>query len=448
MEENKANASSSQPPTPVPSGPQDQTLSWHLVGAENASVRPQRDTEEEQGPFVIREAERKPGVDEEPCQGRDARHQELCLWEEATGRELSQRVPAAPVQEVSLYRMWSHQGLDPWKMGVSMEWGDGAQQLLYQWQLVPQWQRRAQVQQLPHGEEEGNEPKLSQRREGRVSGQKNQPCSPAPSEEVPSAGAWSLVPAAHSTCCSPSPSSSLLGAHTSNEQQKEAERGSLLPQKGSEEGTSAGDREDCQYNTRRQLSPECQGAAKPELPQGKVNSSQEHSAWDNSIEPEPCHTEVKERQEYIYQRVFVEEDGSHGDHTQSTWQYTCIFSFRVPPSLPEAADWDEVSVLEVREEGRPRSLAALAADELPPPVPREAWVERPAREPLCASPPPLQGRAATAPAASPVLAWQEPGPAPRSPSAAPSERPGRLRRALRALRALFRCRCLAPRTRE
>ena len=444
MEEDKANPSSSQPPTPVPSGPQEQALSWHLVGAESASVRPQRDTEEEQGPFVIREAERKPAVDQEPCQGRDTRPQELCLWEEATGRELSQWVPAVPVQEVSLCRMWSPQGLNPWKMGVSMEWGDGAQQLLYR------WQQRVEVQELPHGEKR-NDPKLSQRGEGSASGQKNQPCSPAPGEEVPSAGAWSLVPAAHSTCCSPSPLSSLLGAQTCNEQQKEADRGSLLAEKGSEEGTSAGDREDCQYHTRLQLSPECPGAAKPELPQGKVNSSQDHSDWDNSVEPEPCHTEFKEWQEYIYHQVSIEEDGSDRDRTQSTWEYTCIFSFRVPPSLPKAADWDGLSVLELREEGGRRSLAALGADELPPPVPREAWAERPAREPLCASPPPGRGRAATGAAASPVLAWQEPGPAPHSPrgaSAAPSKRPGRLRRALRALRALFRCRCLAPRTRE
>lgn len=415
MEENKAKPKCSQPPSPLPSWGQDQALSGHLVGAVGGSAWPQSGTEEKEGPLVITE-EKNPDVDDEPSQWGDLR-----------------------AQEPRLYGAGSHQELHQGKVAVRVPWGDVAQQHLYQ------WQQRVTVKELPQGEKEVSDLKLSQQGEGSANSQEKQTHSPAPSEEMPSAGVQSSGPAPHSTCCSPS----LPGAQSPSEQQAVAEGRSLLAEEGSEEGTPAEYDEDWEQYTQSESSQECQ--AEPELSQEEVSSCQD---WYDSEEcSELGHGDFLDGDSSSLDDS-TEEDNSS---TQDSYEYVSILSFGITPLPQEEDSLDKVSVLELCEaESRAQSLAALAADGLPVPVPREAWLEVQAPESLRASLSSLHGQASMA-QQGPEAGPQSLGPALHSlevpealrqqPSPS-SKRPGFLRRARRALRALFRWPCWAPQPQE
>ncbi|RMC05310.1 hypothetical protein DUI87_18499 [Hirundo rustica rustica] len=126
------------------------------------------------------------------------------------------------------------------------------------------------------------------------------------------------------------------------------------------------------------------------------------------------------------------EDDSDKELQQDDWESVTAHIIRVKPLLREDDECDEVSVLELLgEEAGQRTPGGFAGDGLAPPIPREAWVERQAFQPcpqgqLCAWPPHVEAQALD----------QQLGPH--------QKRPSRFRRALRALRSLFRCPCLAP----
>lgn len=80
---------SSQPPSPLPSWPEDQALSGRLVGAVGGSVLPLSETEED-GAFVNVEEEWESDGDHELSQWGDVRsYQEVSNWEGSLEQELS-----------------------------------------------------------------------------------------------------------------------------------------------------------------------------------------------------------------------------------------------------------------------------------------------------------------------------------------------------------------------
>lgn len=219
----------------------------------------------------------------------------------------------------------------------------------------------------------------------------------------------------------PSPLRSSGQLQAPSEQQEEAEEGSPLAWKGSEEETPAGDDEGSDYNTQTEPSHEYQDEAEPEL-------SQDYSSLDDCSEPELSDGELSDW-DSSSQDSSVEEGNSSRDIS--------IFTFGVTPSQPEDNPWDKLTILELYEdEGRAQSLA----DGLPVPVPREAWVEGQAPESFSASLPSLHSQDS--------MAQQEPEAGPQSPSA-PQPAVQALRQPLAVLRkwrgrlrrALFRCPC-------
>ncbi|KAF4788919.1 hypothetical protein TURU_157358 [Turdus rufiventris] len=354
MEDNMANPSSSWAPRPLPRWGQDQALSGPLVGAVADPVWPQPDAEKEGGPCVMTE-EKKLDMDIKPSQWGEVQPRDPDLWEEVKGCELYRAVQVAPCRAGGLYHR---------TVAVRVLRGD----------MV--------LGELPQGEKQFSDPKLPQQGGASVSSQENQARSPAPSEEVPSAGAQSPVPGLHSSSCLASPSPSPLGNQTPSEQQEQAEGESLLAEKGSEEGTPAGHDQDWEYHIHTELSQQCEGEV-PELSDGDT------SIWDSSSED---------------LHVSMEEDD--GDNIGDDLTYvTCdsqmsitsfISSFGATPVSQEEDDldnlsiydWDELNILEWHEEGsRAQSLAALEEDKLCMPVPQEAGVEDQEPEPLHASGP-------------------------------------------------------------
>ncbi|KAM7033311.1 uncharacterized protein M8220_012335 [Acridotheres tristis] len=104
------------------------------------------------------------------------------------------------------------------------------------------------------------------------------------------------------------------------------------------------------------------------------------------------------------------EDNNDQEPVQENWGDNIKPSMETKLFCPEDDKLDDVSVLELPPEDKDQKRKAFAADGLPVPVPREAWVEEPALEP-----------------------------------SVPRKHRSRFRRALRALRGLFRCPCLRPR---
>lgn len=194
-----------------------------------------------------------------------------------------------------------------------------------------------------------------------------------------------------------------------------------------------------------------------EMSLGEAKSSQERSDWEEYLEKELSQGDIKSQEEVSdweehlgtalsQQEVSLGQDVTPGNghrpsvHSslendsdqelaQEPWEVGAESGSCMKPSAPEEDEWDELSVLELPlEEDKDQNQRAFAADGLPVPVPREAWVEGPAPEPCSLrSPSPAQ------------LGAQ----ALREQPAAPRKRPSRFRRALRALRGLFRCPCLA-----
>ncbi|XP_039411719.1 MAP7 domain-containing protein 1-like [Corvus cornix cornix] len=306
-------------------------------------------------------------------------------------------------------------------------------------------------------------------------------------------GEESPVPAPHS---SPSPSPAPLGAQALREQQEGTAAGSVL---AVQERMEDSDEEMKYWQFLDDLEPflvrdpelsEGEGEEEAELSLGEINNSQEMSQgkecpeqetsqevsdWEEHLEQglsqgdvNSCE-ELSDWEEHIGQdlsqgETCIGQDVSRGNGSrpsaqssweddsdkelvQEIWEEETEHGIGTKPLQPEDDEWDELGVLELPPEEQNRG--GFAALGLPVPVPREAWVEGPAPEPcspgpLCASPAALQGRGPVGHAASPAL--EEPGPeaGTESPVPAPRKRPSRFRRALQALRGLFRCPCLAP----
>lgn len=173
-----------------------------------------------------------------------------------------------------------------------------------------------------------------------------------------------------------------------------------------------------------------EGCSEEDLSQGEVSSSQEPSDWEEHIEQGLAqgdvisYEEVSDWEEPIEQIVSGGngsrtsghsswEDDSYQELIQENWEEKTKPSIGTKPFHPEDDEWDEVSVLELPPEDKDQKWEVVAAEGLPVPVPREAWVEGPALEPCV-----------------------------------PRKRPSCFRRALRALRGLLRWACLGPRTRD
>nr|XP_041574958.1 proline-, glutamic acid- and leucine-rich protein 1-like [Taeniopygia guttata] len=194
-----------------------------------------------------------------------------------------------------------------------------------------------------------------------------------------------------------------------------------------------------------------------DLSQGEVSSSQGPSDWEEYPEQVLCGgdviscEELSDWEEHLGQKV-SRGNGSRpsglsswGDDSdtglvQENWPEHVILA---KPLCPEDDEWDDVSLLELPpEDKKDQKRKVLVAEGLPVPVPREAWAECPAQEPCSQGPAPAPH--------SPPSPWPARlgAQALRGQPAAPRKRPSRFRRALRALRGLFRCPCLRPRTEE
>ncbi|XP_027526351.1 uncharacterized protein LOC113960792, partial [Neopelma chrysocephalum] len=212
-------------------------------------------------------------------------------------------------------------------------------------------------------------------------------------------------------------------------------------------------------------------------PQRKFSNSQELlSDWEDSIAQELCQDEDSLGQDFSAWEDYTPswlcrwEDGSDRELALADWEHRSVPSLGVKALLPEEDEWEELSVLELSQgQGPEDRLGILAAEGLPVPVPRQAWAERRApapctQVPLCTSPPQLEALSPAGTEASPAFGEQVPWagtqsqvPAPRSPCCPPSPSPpqleaqalssqlaqptkrlSRFRRALGALRRLFR----------
>ena len=220
-----------------------------------------------------------------------------------------------------------------------------------------------------------------------------------------------------------------------------------------------------------------------ELSPRDVGSCREHLDWEERRGQELPEEQGSSAQEAAKgnaeRRASVQsswEDDSDREPAQDSGEHASVRSTALVALPREDDEWDDVSVLELHEEGeeaRQQRLAGLARDGLSVPVPREAWVESWVQalescppEPLYAMPDPLEAQTPVEYLSSPASAEQVPAAGPESPGPAPHGRPGpspgqpgaqaphgqrapprkrpsRFRRVLRALRGLFRCPCLA-----
>ncbi|RMC06443.1 hypothetical protein DUI87_15877 [Hirundo rustica rustica] len=183
---------------------------------------------------------------------------------------------------------------------------------------------------------------------------------------------------------------------------------------------------------------------------GEVEGYEELSDWEESIGQELSEEEDSVGQEFSKgndNRPSVQsnwEDDSDNELAQDNWEHVSIQNTGIKALLREEDDWDELSVLELREqEDREQRLGHFAEDGLLAPVPREAWVEHQALEPcpqvpFCAWPPhdPVPALRSCSSPSTPQLQAKSPH----------KKRPSHIRRALRVVRSLFCCHwpCLKP----
>ncbi|XP_053788559.1 fibrous sheath CABYR-binding protein-like [Vidua chalybeata] len=181
-----------------------------------------------------------------------------------------------------------------------------------------------------------------------------------------------------------------------------------------------------------------------ELSQRDINSQEEVSNWEEhngqGFSPEELSLgqDVSRGNNHGHSVHSSWEDDSDPELAQDLWQVGSNSGIWMKPLALEDDEWDEVSILELPPEDKEQEQRAFVADELPLPVPCEAWVEEQKpelRSPglLCASLAPLEGQA--------------PGRYTASPSQALHGQPRAPRKLLShfrwALRRLFCCSCLA-----
>ncbi|XP_053791156.1 skin secretory protein xP2-like [Vidua chalybeata] len=267
----------------------------------------------------------------------------------------------------------------------------------------------------------------------------------------------SPVPAPHSP---PSPSSAQLGAPATWEEPEWAVAElaeSVLAQQGSQESMAWDS--DWEF-----YSEEEEGEVEPELSQGADSVVQElsqgeddgsSSSGEKPVGPvkeedtQPCPPEGPSSASPVGTEVAAEAapalpsaspaPGRENDSdTGLVQENRPEHSSLTKPLYPKDDEWDNVSILELP----PEQEEVFAAGGLAVAVPREAWVECPAQEPCSQGPAPAPH--------SPPSPWPARlrAQALRGQPAAPRKRPSRFRRALRALRGLFRCPCLRPRPEE
>ncbi|RMB99605.1 hypothetical protein DUI87_23858 [Hirundo rustica rustica] len=185
-----------------------------------------------------------------------------------------------------------------------------------------------------------------------------------------------------------------------------------------------------------------------ELSHSDVGTYQDVSDWEGSLEQDPSQEEdtlaqkVHGGNEKRPSPLSSWENDSNQDFMQDSWEE----SIGAKALLPEDDEWDDVSILELLEdEGRERQLAGLAGGGFPVPVPREAWAEPCPRWPPYASPPHVEALTPIVCLTPRAFRKQVPEDSSLSQQRAPrKKRLSCLRRALRALRSLFRFPCLAP----
>ncbi|TRZ10513.1 hypothetical protein HGM15179_016597 [Zosterops borbonicus] len=180
-----------------------------------------------------------------------------------------------------------------------------------------------------------------------------------------------------------------------------------------------------------------------ELPQGIVKSWEEVSDWEDDTGQAPSQEEAScghdvsrgNNQRSCTQSSW--EDDNDPELPQDPWEVESDSGIWMKPLAPEEDEWDELSILELPpEENKAQKWRVFAADELPVPVPHEAWGGDQAPEPcsprvLCAWRARLQSRVFVGQASSPVQVLRK--------------RPSRFRR---ALRGLLGCPCLAAQPEE
>lgn len=202
-----------------------------------------------------------------------------------------------------------------------------------------------------------------------------------------------------------------------------------------------------------------QECLEPWLSQAALVSSPAHSYWEEYSKRELSPRDVGSSQamsdweQFILQELSQDQDSigqempkgnGNPPSVQSSWkddsdqelkqdnrERDTTHSIGVKPLLQEEDKWDDVSVLELLEEPREPVLGGFAGDRLPVPFPQEPWLEPQECEP-CPQVPPC----ASSPRVPAQALSQQLGPR--------KKRPSHFRRALRALRSLFRCPCLAP----
>ncbi|XP_053796510.1 uncharacterized protein LOC128786856 [Vidua chalybeata] len=206
-----------------------------------------------------------------------------------------------------------------------------------------------------------------------------------------------------------------------------------------------------------------------ELSYGDVENYQEPSDWEESVslefsEEEDSSSHVASSSDKTSSGKSSWESDSDQDLVQDSWEENT----GAKPLLQEDDEWDERSVLELREdEDREGRAAGLTGDGFPMPVPCKAWAEYGASGlclggPLCALSPHLEAPAPRGHTASPAFQEQVPEagtqslmhapgshPSPSAPQPGPrvphKKHPSNLRW---ALHSLFHCPCLAPQTED
>lgn len=402
---------------------ENQALSRQWLAAGGASVLPLLETEEEEGPFVSMDQEWQEQVDQELSRWGAVSGQELGLGEELPFPEFPQGEEDMSKEKLSQGEdRGSSQGLSQWAEDIS----DKTSELLeeaesasaHAQQEAEEGVLAAELKLLLCNDEEITEP-----HQGDASSYEDMCQGEVFSEEE-----LSQIEA--------SSNHELFDCDEYNKQELSLGKGRSYKQ--------CSDGEEC---LQPGLSPvdvisslalsDWEGYSKHELSPDEDRSYQEVSEWEEFILQELSQDEDSISQEVPKRnwnppsvQSSWEDDGDK-ELERDDWQSASSGSFGVKPLPREEDEWDDTSVLELFEEPRQPVLGGFAGDGLAAPFPQEVWVEpleseRGPQAPLRASSGRVQAQALS----------QQLGPR--------KKRPSRFWWALRALRSLFRCPCLAP----